>query len=1049
MDSPQLAAQVAKFLAPFLPYLILGTEAAAKEAGKRFGGAMWDKAVELWKKLKPKVEASPDAKSAVEKAARKPDDPRVVQNLEYELEQIFVHDESFAQSIQAGNYSNVIGGSVIDSPVTSGIGNLVASKGGQIRQETHHHYAASPAAPGDDLTQVYLRHLAQDCEKLPLGFIHRDFQENEGKILLHDIYTDLDVKPPIKDKEYQKRRNEEEVAEVFLEREHRVPVLEALTLSDMRRVVLLGDAGSGKTTCVHYLAAALAELRQSTQTHSPLPEALSRHFPIRLILREVASAHIPPNARDGSVDVIWNALRGDLARRLGAEQAAGFFPVFQKRVQSEPCLIMFDGLDEVPEAEERRACLLKSIELFCAALPAESMVLVTARPYAYDNPQWRLQGFETMELLSFSGEQVERFITRFYQAIGPVKGWDEQTSENRGASLHREVEAQEYLQKLAERPLLLTLIASVDVSGGKLPEDRADLYEETVGLLSQRWQRRIETHTTDGELLADDSVRKALSADPKKLRDALNSLAYNVHERQGREPDKKPNAPADIRKEDILGAFAMILTDVHPGLLLDYLEKRAGLLIGRGDGAYAFPHRSFQEYLAACHLADQSETAKRLQAVLESDPEWWREVVLLGIAKIQRGGLGNAVNAVNALVPCAPEELETEITQLHWHTAALAGQALLEMRLPQKSGDVFYTTIIKRVAKWLAQLLEGSRLTPRERAEAGNTLAKLGDPRPGVLPHPRPLSLRERGERGEGINLLLCEIPAGKFWMGSKKGEKDSSDDEYPRFEYNIPQNYYMSRYPVTNAQFELFVKDPEGYTKDEWWTKAGLGWRKDRMEHNRYGGVFALPNHPVVGVTWYEARAFCNWLTERLRVTSDELQMYDPNAGVIRADENLKSSIVNRKSVIRLPTEAEWERAARGRLPSPSGRGGGGEGHRFPWGDEITPDHANYTDTNLNTTSAVGAFPLGMNDYGLLDMSGNVWEWCATAWQENYENYLKNEKENNKPEGDVARVVRGGSYSNVGGYLRCARRLRLDPDFEWDGQGFRVVVCASFLLSP
>ena len=105
------------------------------------------------------------------------------------------------------------------------------------------------------------------------------------------------------------------------------------------------------------------------------------------------------------------------------------------------------------------------------------------------------------------------------------------------------------------------------------------------------------------------------------------------------------------------------------------------------------------------------------------------------------------------------------------------------------------------------------------------------------------------------------------------------------------------------------------------------------------------------------------------------------------------------------MPSEAEWERAARGTLtpnPSPSGRG---EQRVYPWGDEITP---NYSDTNLNATSAVGAFPLGMNDYGLLDMSGNVYEWCATEWLDSYKDYLK--KENNKPEGDSLRVLRGGS---------------------------------------
>jgi formylglycine-generating enzyme required for sulfatase activity len=242
-----------------------------------------------------------------------------------------------------------------------------------------------------------------------------------------------------------------------------------------------------------------------------------------------------------------------------------------------------------------------------------------------------------------------------------------------------------------------------------------------------------------------------------------------------------------------------------------------------------------------------------------------------------------------------------------------------------------------------------------------------------------------------------------------------------------------MFRYPVTNAQFEEFIKDPQGYRKNEWWTKAGLEWRKDRKEHDRYGGVFSLANHPVVGVTWYEAAAFCNWLTDQFQVSSSTIQVYDPKTHEIHADENLKSQIINRKSEIRLPTEAEWERAARG-----------GHEFRYPWGsDEITPDHANYDDTNLNATSAVGAFPKGMNDYGLLDMSGNVWEWCATEWQENYNDYLK--KENNKPEGNILRVLRGGAFHDSVRIVRCAYRVRYNPDIGGDDLGFRCVVVSHF----
>jgi formylglycine-generating enzyme required for sulfatase activity len=238
-----------------------------------------------------------------------------------------------------------------------------------------------------------------------------------------------------------------------------------------------------------------------------------------------------------------------------------------------------------------------------------------------------------------------------------------------------------------------------------------------------------------------------------------------------------------------------------------------------------------------------------------------------------------------------------------------------------------------------------------------------------------------------------------------------------------------MSRYPITNVQFDLFVKDPQGYANNQWWTKDGLKWRGDRKEPDKRGGIFDLPNHPVVYVRWYEAVAYCKWLTEQFQVSGIKCQVYDLQSRSIVEDANLQSQIVNRKLEIRLPTEAEWEKAARGT-----------QGLRYPWGNEISPRHANYADTNIGATSAVGIFPDGKSPYGLLDMSGNVWEWCATKWTEDgYKTYEKNE--NNSLEGNALRVLRGGAFFNGGGNVRCAYRLRSFPDFRNDFIGFRVVL--------
>lgn len=308
----------------------------------------------------------------------------------------------------------------------------------------------------------------------------------------------------------------------------------------------------------------------------------------------------------------------------------------------------------------------------------------------------------------------------------------------------------------------------------------------------------------------------------------------------------------------------------------------------------------------------------------------------------------------------------------------------------------------------LAALVERGALEARERVEVGNTLARLGDPRKGVIE-----------------DFVFCEIPAGRFKMGSKEGEKDARSNEYPQFEYTLPRNYFMARYPITNAQFELFVKDDNGYQNDQWWTQAGLEWRGKRREPDKHGGVFDLPNHPVVSVRWYEAFAFTRWATEN--IARSTLSVWK-NGRI----ESLH--LENESFEIRLPTEAEWEYAARG-----------GEDARYPWGeDKITAEHANYNSTRIGATSAVGLFQAGENNFGLLDMSGNVWEWCATAWQENYEDYLENEITLNDLKGTMVRVLRGGSFNNDGSLLRCAFRYRYFPNYKYYNLGFRVVVYAA-----
>ncbi|MEI2690756.1 MAG: SUMF1/EgtB/PvdO family nonheme iron enzyme [Anaerolineae bacterium] len=741
-------------------------------------------------------------------------------------------------------------------------------------------------APPGKLLEFYYRWLAVECRRLPLGVIDSDWLGGEQQTVpLPDVYVDMDVIPSAP------REAESEhgwaLRLVRGQGEGRVPALAALAKE--RLAVLVGDAGSGKTTFVNYLTYLLAQ--PGSPSASPLPEALRGRLAVRLVLRDVAAEHIPAGARRGEAGLLWQALEADLARALGAPAAARLLPDLQQRLCQEGGLILLDGLDEVPEASRRRQTLLEAVAGLVAVLPPDTgRVLVTARPYAYADPEWRLAGFTTLALAPFDEGQQERFIQRWQQAVRPATGWSEETARKKGQDLQEALEERPYLADLATRPLLLTLMATLHSSRGQLPEDRADLYEQTVSLLLARWQRAREAAGPDGQPVVEPGILQVLATGEGPLRTALNKLAFDAHQRQ-RQDEEGRDAPADIPEERVLWAFKPLLGKVDPDILLAYLHQRAGLLIPRREGVYAFPHRSFQEYLAASHLFDQTEFYQRARELGDQDMAWWREVLLLAVV---RGGIGSAVRSLKELLPLDPGK-PPSLTA--WRMVGLVGEAAAELRLAGRVHEgQDYGDLLGAIRYWLQRLVEGGRLAAAERLRAGDALGKLGDPRPGV-------GLVE-GVTPPLPDIAWVAIPDdGPFTMGSDKSDAMAWDDEQPAHPLRLPL-FYMARYPVTNAQFRPFVEG-DGYNNKDYWTAAGWAWRNgaeadlspiqdhsDEGWKRRYAewlarrpkerrsqpwwwddAKWSAANRPVVGVSWYEALAWCRWLDARLRVAGGVLR--------------------------------------------------------------------------------------------------------------------------------------------------------------------------------
>jgi formylglycine-generating enzyme required for sulfatase activity len=782
----------------------------------------------------------------------------------------------------------------------------------------------------------------------------------------------------------------------FIQEDDRISAL--AQLDRHARLVLLGDPGSGKSAFVNFVALCMAgeilgrddanlhyltellpqENRLQAWTHGAL-------LPVRVILRDFAARGLPQTGERATMKHLWGFIVSEL-EDMGLGNYEGFMA---QRLREEGGLLLLDGLDEVPEAERRREQIKQAVEGFAAAFP-KCRILVTARTYAYQSQAWRLAGFEEAVLAPFDLGQIQYFVDRWYTHIAQLRRLHRDDAQGRAELLKQAIRSSERLQALAGRPLLLTLMASLHAwRGGSLPERRESLYADTVDLLLDWWESPKVVHDAEGSpVLRQPSLAEWLRVDRERVRNLLERLAYEAHAGQ-----LDLVGTADVLEDELVRDLLRVSQnpDVRPQRLVQYLGQRTGLLTPRGVGVYTFPHRTLQEYLAACHLTGY-EYPDKVAELARSDPNRWREVALLSGAKAARGTASAVWSLVDALCYRYLSEYESQSDPDAWG-ALVAGQALVENADLERISERNQAKV-ERVRTHLVHIMEKGKLPAVDRTAVGRVLAKLGDPRRGV------------GLREDGLpDIVWCEVPAGPFMMESIDEDEIAHSNEKPQHEYEIEQPYAISRYPVTNAQYAAFVQ-VGGYTERRYWTEAGWAWREDQdiSDPEDYGAPFNLPNHPVVGVSWLESLAFCCWLTERLRERGQ----------------------IDRDQEIGLPTEPQWEKAAHGE-----------DRRSYPWGDDPSPDRANYADTGIGTTSAAGCFPGGASPYGVLDLSGNVWEWCSP-----YHSYPHDSSDARRDmEDNIECAVRGGSYQESFEIIRCSSRQQLTAGYRAPDVGFRIVV--------
>ncbi|MCC6556638.1 MAG: SUMF1/EgtB/PvdO family nonheme iron enzyme [Polyangiaceae bacterium] len=797
--------------------------------------------------------------------------------------------------------------------------------------------------------------------------------------------------------------------DVIAERLRRAPIEDVLRAG--RHLLIEGAPGSGKTTVLKHVAMALVDARRDAPAKA-IAMGFEAPYPLPapvLLRRFGAWLRGQPETRrqHGGAELLIDYLRELAREHCGAD--AWLDPALREgRVA-----VLLDGLDEMADApsRERAADIVRD---FVRARPACRFVL-TSRPAALSPAVHRaltdLGDLARAAVLPLDDAQIERFVRAWYAALVPAPDEARRRAESllrrleqgRRAGGGRRAQGRGGLAELSRTPILLTAIAVVHQNSGQLPERRAELYEHCVQALAHGWQFAKDA--------ADGVDRRDEPTQDQKI-EVLQEAALRIQCAPEGGQALELGPLLEIVGERIPDAAGRPRGLAARRALIEAMAERSGLIVPDREGSYRFRHLQLQEFLAArCACVERADRVDLLGARL-SDPGW-REVVALAPTYKALSDKVGARALTEALIDRA---IALEPAEARAAALGTLSRALLDLR---EYGLKGLDALAARMAGAVVALLEDAAQPGREadRIEMAEALGLCagGDPR-----------LAEE-RRWVGVS-------GGPFWRGAAEGDLDAYDDEKPAGWVEVSP-FYIQRWPVTIGEYARFMEEGKGYATKAFWSKEGWAWRGQLKapepglwEQQRERAASAA----VIGVSWWEAEAYCRWLT----------------------------GVLGGGWTVRLPTEAEWEKAARGGQRLTGGVQNPAPRRRYPWGDAWLGERAN-VDKRVGEPTPVGIYPAGHGPLGGWDQAGNVWEWCgdwydpkgygrAEATQKDPAlldastipevNTFRSVNGKLEPTRARCRVVRGGGWVNDAQNARVSYRYWLVPWWRFDVLGFRCV---------
>lgn len=845
--------------------------------------------------------------------------------------------------------------------------------------------------------------------------------EGATEITLDQIWT------PLRVADSQVRAEKTGTHENMAEGDQGMP-LEPFLYQSEDDLIVLGEPGSGKSTSL---------------------AATAYHFSSEWASREdriaiwVTLASVREHEGMDEVGLLLSGVPeiGLLSKKHGSEASERIKSELQDAIASGNAILLLDGLDEV---KEFRLDKVKKAITFIKRKYRNAKVVVTCRAFDYRQqvPNRKLPFEHELELLPYDTEQQQSYVQSWYSAAVASGRLTVDEASSLCSALIVELKTPE-VGELGASPLLLALLTMIHSEEAKLPDSRAVLCDKAVEYMladAAKWRFREAGQQT--------------TATPPVISLAID-VAHAIH---SSEEDLDGSSSVGISSNEIRSFASKICEQMKAAepmksipsaeTLASRLLNSHGLLVEASDDSYRFSHRSFQEFLAGQYYAAgaHDETALEHAAKLH-----WREPfrLLASFAGHEGSNLYYVISLITRLIRTEEDDRDYTLRSL------LGGEMLAEIGkrrlalhkyerifdgpLSDGSGEVGLWSLAVQI---LHRQVEERKLSLAERDRAGITLGQLGDPRIS-LPHGKSLIENAVSIKGGLRTIGTARLDpkelrqTGGFLGGVRSLELT---------------DFKVSRYPITNHDFSLFI-DGDGYQNPDFWHgRLAKGWMQGtgsvleelrshwietlHLHHEKEinaGEIsledtereasqrispriqpyywndrrFNAPNQPVVGINFWEAKAFCVWATENAR-----------EHGWLEEDE-----------YVALPTEFEWEVASR---PLDDDR-------IFPWGDDWDEEQAHVRTNllNLRQPTPVGVY-LENWDGGPCEMAGNVWEWTDSLFVD-FAEALDGERYND--DSLEQRVVRGSSWQNNPIVAACcARAVDRSYNLFYD-VGFRVII--------